>query len=437
MRRFLAVCLALALILPTGSFAANGTIAPFPLHQWFTNAGAPAASYRLFTYTAGTSTKVSVYTTSTVSGGSEVAHSNPITLNSAGRPTSGIYLTPGLSYKFVLAPPGSDDPPSSPVWTQDNIESVPVGSTASNADVTGTAGETLAAGEAVFLSDGTGGNTAGRWYLTDADNTYESSTAQNVGFATEAISSGSSGAIRVAGKITGLTGLTAGTSYYASATAGALTSSAPTNARFLGRADSTTTLVVSQSLPDATSTTAGQVTAGTQTIGGAKTLSGAVTFSSTTLHSGVATFTPLPLGVFQVARQTGDVTKNNNTTFADLTGLAFSVAASGNYYFRCFLKVNSTGTAGVKIQLTGPAAPTGLMFGLQSAALKVDPQAATAFSTTVRTGTGDIEETVTLEGYLRNGANAGTVQVQGAQDTADATDTIFRADSFCIWMQQS
>jgi len=103
--------------------ATTGTMIPHVPPQFFDNDGVPAASCLLFTYTAGTTTKKATYTTSTISGGSEVANTNPIVLDSSGR-TAGIFLT-AAGHKFVLAPSTDSDPPTSPIWTRDNISSVP------------------------------------------------------------------------------------------------------------------------------------------------------------------------------------------------------------------------------------------------------------------------------------------------------------------------
>lgn len=267
-----------------------GTIAPFPKHQFFTNAGAVAASHKLFTYASGTTTKQATYTDEDIS----VANANPIVLDSAGRAT--IFLPVGQAFKFVLASSTDTDPPASPIWTVDEVSAVPAAATGNNADVTGTAGETLALGELCYLSDGSGGATAGRWYKTDADNTYSSTLAYQIGIATAAITSGSSGTIRTVGVMSGLSGLVAGTLYYASATAGALTSTAPTNARPVGVADSTTSLVISPwALGEATASVPGYLSTGTQTIAGAKTASGtwvfgpAFTFRQGTASAAAAT----------------------------------------------------------------------------------------------------------------------------------------------------
>ena len=68
--------------------------------QFFDNSGNPLTGGKLYTYAAGTTTPVVTYTTSA----GNVAHTNPIVLDSAGRVSSGgeIWLTDGVIYKFVL-----------------------------------------------------------------------------------------------------------------------------------------------------------------------------------------------------------------------------------------------------------------------------------------------------------------------------------------------
>ena len=66
--------------------------------QFFDNNGVPLAGGLLYTYTAGTTTPLTTYTSNLAN----VPNSNPIVLNSAGRLDNEIWLTQGLSYKFVL-----------------------------------------------------------------------------------------------------------------------------------------------------------------------------------------------------------------------------------------------------------------------------------------------------------------------------------------------
>ena len=139
--------------------------------QWFDDNGNPCAGWYVFTYLAGTTTKTATYTDVALS----VANTNPIILDSAGRAT--IFLD-ALSYKFVLAQ-AATDPPTSPLWTQDNVTAIPDLNTA--LDITGTAGEDLVANDWVYLSQGDGARTSGRWYKTDADISYASNMAGGLG----------------------------------------------------------------------------------------------------------------------------------------------------------------------------------------------------------------------------------------------------------------
>lgn len=278
----------------------TGTIAPFPKHQFFDNNGNPLSGGKLFVYTAGTSTKVNTYTDAALS----VANANPIVLDSAGRCT--IFLTPGVSYKFVMAPSTDTDPPTSPLWTVDNSLSVP--SSNIDVDVAITAGENLTANDAVYLSQGDGGLTAGRWYKCDSGTDYKSVTAIATGFCVSTVAAGATGTARVQGRMTGFSSLIVGATYYVG-TAGAITNSAPTNARRLGVADSTSTLILTASSPDATASNSGIVNTGTQTIAGAKTFSGAAAFSSAT----AAQFTQEP--TFYPGGQSGNGFANASGRF--------------------------------------------------------------------------------------------------------------------------
>lgn len=89
--------------------------------QTFDASGDPAVGYQLFTYAAGSSTKLTTYTDSA----GATPQTNPIILNASGYPTNGpIWLTAGQSYKFVLALSTDTDPPTSPVKTIDNVTGV-------------------------------------------------------------------------------------------------------------------------------------------------------------------------------------------------------------------------------------------------------------------------------------------------------------------------
>ena len=80
--------------------------------QFFDNDGLPLSGGFLYSYAAGTSTPQTTYTDYT----GNIAHSNPIQLNSAGRIPNELWITANLSYKFVLR-----DSANNLIWTQDNI----------------------------------------------------------------------------------------------------------------------------------------------------------------------------------------------------------------------------------------------------------------------------------------------------------------------------
>lgn len=383
--------------------------------------GLPYAGAKMFFYAAGTTTKQDTY--SNAAGSS--ANTNPVVLDSAGRAT--VFLQP-LTYDVVLAPSTDTDPPTSPIWTRSGIVAIPASS--ADLDVTGTAGESLSAGNVVVLSDGSGSKTAGKWYKADADFTYLSTLAPRIGMVQDAIASGASGSIRVGGRITGLSALTEGTLYYVSATAGALTASAPANAMPVAVADSTTSVILQPPTPYASATVPGIVSIGAQTFGGVKTLTSPVLTTPTITNAAATSFAALPTGIgaFVTSYAASNTTKNNNTTLVDVTGLSFAVAASATYEFQFFIHLVSANAAALKMTLTGPAAPTAVRFGsTQAGGAGAADQS--AFSSTIQSATNGTDSFLILAGHVRNGANAGTVQFQFAQQTADVSNTIIYAES--------
>ena len=93
------------------------TLTPTPKQGFFDNNGRPLVGGKLFTYEAGTTTKLATYTDST--GGS--ANTNPILLDYRGE--CDLWIPPNTAYKYVLAPASDTDPPTNPIWTVDQIVS--------------------------------------------------------------------------------------------------------------------------------------------------------------------------------------------------------------------------------------------------------------------------------------------------------------------------
>lgn len=91
------------------------------VEQFANGTGVPLSGAKLFTYVAGSvNTKQTTYTEST----GVTQNTNPIVLDSSGNLPQPIWLTTGASYKFVLAPSTDTDPPTSPIWSLDNITGI-------------------------------------------------------------------------------------------------------------------------------------------------------------------------------------------------------------------------------------------------------------------------------------------------------------------------
>lgn len=91
------------------------SLVPLPKFYATDNNGRPVPGGLLFTYEAGTTTKLDTYTTS--SGG--VANTNPVEMDSAGR--ADVWIDGAKLYKWVFSPADDTDPPTNPFWTVDNV----------------------------------------------------------------------------------------------------------------------------------------------------------------------------------------------------------------------------------------------------------------------------------------------------------------------------
>lgn len=109
-----------------------------------------------------------------------------------------------------------------------------------------TSGEALTANDIVYFK-----GSDSKWYKADADLTATFDTLQ-LGIAQSTVGINTTVQIAISGPVSGFTGLTSGSKYYLSNTAGAITTSAGTNSVFVGWALSTTILLfdpVPQTLP--------------------------------------------------------------------------------------------------------------------------------------------------------------------------------------------
>lgn len=116
-------------------------LSPLPMQRFVDVNGNAASGYKVFTYQAGTTTKFPTYTDST----GATQNTNPIILNQRGE--APVWLDPTQAYKIVLALATDTDPPTSPIWTVDNVGTPMVAQT-----LAGTSG---AGGAAYVGFDGT------------------------------------------------------------------------------------------------------------------------------------------------------------------------------------------------------------------------------------------------------------------------------------------
>jgi hypothetical protein len=89
-------------------------LSPNAKQQFFSNDGKPLVGGLLFSYAAGSSTKVDTFT-----GPGAGTNTNPIELNFRGE--CDLWLVPNFHYKLVLSPATDTDPPTNPIWTVDDV----------------------------------------------------------------------------------------------------------------------------------------------------------------------------------------------------------------------------------------------------------------------------------------------------------------------------
>ena len=212
-----------------------------------------------------------------------VPNSNPIVLDASGRAIA--RLDPSKAYKFVVM-----TPQGVVLRTVDHVG--PVAPFTSDLDIQGVAGENLAANDCVYLSGGDGGTIPGRWYKTNATVVAKSTGANLIAMVPYGMLNAQTGSIRIQGRLTDFSGLTPGAPHYVSTIPGAITAIAPANRKFVGVAESSTTLVFTptQSFLQGDIACATLTTSGNVTVGGTLGVTGGTTLSQLTV-TGPATIT--------------------------------------------------------------------------------------------------------------------------------------------------
>lgn len=216
---------------------ALGTVLPQGYSTVEDSTGLAVAGALVWTYASGTSTPQATYTDDSLT----VANSNPIVADAAGRFVA--FVSPGTDYKIVYETAATPPAHGATIKTVDGVQAIP-GANASG-QISGIVGQNVAAGQGVYLSDGSGpGTVAGHWYLWDNSVGY-SSVGVEVAMAPNAIVSAATGTLSLIGRMTGLTALLPGKDYFIG-TNGSLVLAAAVGSftRHIGQADSVTSLIL-------------------------------------------------------------------------------------------------------------------------------------------------------------------------------------------------
>lgn len=144
-----------------------------------------------------------------------------------------------------------------------------------------------------------------------------------------------------------------------------------------------------------------------------------------------------------IVRKTADETVTSSTAFQDDDQLLMALATNTTYLVRLvvlFTAVPSTGD--IKFQFTMPTACSVFMntigFQVSGGTVNVGPMVGTTSPTGtsillgLNTGAAGDVRVVPFEGVVINGANAGNLTLQWAQNTSSGTGTVVKANS-TLW----
>ncbi len=154
--------------------------------------------------------------------------------------------------------------------------------------------------------------------------------------------------------------------------------------------------------------------------------------------------------VFKTANESVN-SAGTGATFQSDNEMTFPVAANKTYAFRMAAIYTTVAAADIKFQITGPLSPTVIAYEVRAGVPPFTGPAYTANALAEAFGTDTTGCTagtcadlisafagkgfVHLEGILQNGLNAGSVTVQFAQKTANASDTTVYAGSYIEYKQ--
>ena len=135
--------------------------------------------------------------------------------------------------------------------------------------------------------------------------------------------------------------------------------------------------------------------------------------------------------------QESDQTINSQTTFQN-TELTFAVAANEVFQFEGVLLYVTDTTPDIKFTAAGPTGAVGA-FGMRHSTATSTPEVDVLAlgSSAVYVSGGANSSMSQFWGAIHNGANAGNLTIQFAQNTSDAANTTVYAGSYLKWQQET
>lgn len=123
-----------------------------------------------------------------------------------------------------------------------------------------------------------------------------------------------------------------------------------------------------------------------------------------------------------------DETTNTDTTLSDDSELSFDVSANATYKFRFTIFYDTPTAADFKYEITCPASPT--LVSITTTAIApgatsetITRESSCSFGPNTITETSGTDGYLVIDGVIQNGANAGSVDFQWAQNTSNGSDT--------------
>jgi hypothetical protein len=136
-----------------------------------------------------------------------------------------------------------------------------------------------------------------------------------------------------------------------------------------------------------------------------------------------------------LAKKAADQTVNASTTYVNATDMAFTVGANETWIFEAHLNYNTASTPGIKFDVTAPTSSTcdlqkiNVNGGVGGAKYTCAGGAKPDIS---MSGVSGFDANETVAGSVVTGANSGTVQLQFAQNTSNAANTVLYAGSWIV-----